>query len=137
MVESTAGAGIAKKAKKAFKAGQAAISTGLLKWYPDFVGGSIKFEEAGKLYKAEGANPQALEAYLMFSHCSEKANEMSGAAEGMVEAAWLARDVNLSVEYFLKADEFFKIGGNNDRGLTELKRFATDLYEKDTEKTTK
>ena len=59
---------------------------------------------------------------------------MSGAAEGMTEAAYLEKDVPKSVKYLLEADKFFKIGGANDRGLTEMKKFANDLYEKDTVK---
>ena len=52
----------------------------------------------------------------------------------MTEAAYLSKDVTKSVEYLLLADNFYKIGGATDRGLTEMKRFANSLYEKDTVK---
>lgn len=52
----------------------------------------------------------------------------------MIEAAHLTKDVAKSVEYLLTADNFFKIGGASDRGLTEMKKFANSLYEKDTVK---
>ena len=81
-----------------------------------------------------GDNEMATEAYVLYSQCSEKSNEMSGAAEGMTEAAYLSKDVAKSVEYLLLADNFYKIGGATDRGLTEMKRFANSLYEKDTVK---
>lgn len=54
----------------------------------------MKFEQAAKLSKASGDNVKAVEAYVLFSQCSEKSNEMSGAAEGMTEAAWLSKDIN-------------------------------------------
>ena len=78
-----------------------------------------------------GDNEMATEAYVLYSQCSEKSNEMSGAAEGMTEAAYLSKDVTKSIEYLLLADNFYKIGGATDRGLTEMKRFANSLYEKD------
>ena len=81
-----------------------------------------------------GDNEMATEAYVLYSQCSEKSNEMSGAAEGMTEAAYLSKDVTKSIEYLLLADNFYKIGGATDRGLTEMKRFANSLYEKDTVK---
>jgi len=37
----------------------------------------------------------------------------------------------------LKADEFYKIGGYPDRGISLLKRFAKSLMEKETEAATK
>ena len=37
----------------------------------------------------------------------------------------------------LKADEFYKIGGYNDRGITLLKRFTKLLIEKETEVATR
>ena len=95
MVEqSDASGSLDKKAKKAFKAGQAALKTGLFKWYADYVEAAVKFEQAAKLSKATGDNAKAVEAYVLFSQCSEKSNEMSGAAEGMTEAAWLSKDVD-------------------------------------------
>ena len=106
----------------------------MFKWYADYVGASMKFEQAAKLFKANGENEEAIESYLLFSECSEKSNEMSGAAEGMTEAAYLEKDVAKSIKYLLEADKFFKIGGATDRGLTEIKKFANDLYEKDTVK---
>ena len=135
MVEALGGeAGVAKKAKKAMKEGKECMRTGMFKWYADYVGGSMKFEQAAKLYKAMGDNEMATEAYVLYSQCSEKSNEMSGAAEGMTEAAYLSKDVTKSIEYLLLADNFYKIGGATDRGLTEMKRFANSLYEKDTVK---
>ena len=135
MVEALGGeAGVAKKAKKAMKEGKECMRTGMLKWYADYVGGAMKFEQAAKLYKAMGDNESATEAYCLFSQCSEKSNELSGAAEGLIEAAHLTKDVSKSVEYLLMADNFFKIGGASDRGVTEMKKFANNLYEKDTVK---
>ena len=112
MVEALGGeAGVAKKAKKAMKEGKECMRTGMLKWYADYVGGAMKFEQAAKLYKAMGDNEMAVEAYVLFSQCSEKSNELSGAAEGLTEAAYLTKDIAKSVEFLLQADNFFKEGG--------------------------
>ena len=57
MVESVnVDAGVAKKAKKMFKEGKNAMKTGLFKWYADYIEASSKFEQAGKLFKANGDN---------------------------------------------------------------------------------
>jgi len=53
----------------------------------------------------------ATEAYILFSQCSEKSNELSGAAEGLIEAAYLTKEIAKSVEFLLQADNFFKEGG--------------------------
>ena len=58
-----------------------------------------------------GDNEMAVEAYVLFSQCSEKSNELSGAAEGLTEAAYLTKDITKSVEFLLQADNFFKEGG--------------------------
>lgn len=58
-----------------------------------------------------GDNEMATEAYILFSQCSEKSNELSGAAEGLIEAAYLTKEIAKSVEFLLQADNFFKEGG--------------------------
>ena len=42
---------------------------------------------------------------------------MTGAAEGLQEAAFCGTDYDKSIQLLLKADSFYKIGGYADRGL--------------------
>lgn len=122
--------------EKAFKKGKKALSTGLFKWSPDYLEGAVNFEKAAKSFTATGLDLKAQEAWLEYSKCSEQSNEMTGAAEGLQEAAFLGKDYDQSIMLLLKADEFYKIGGYPDRGLTLLKRFAKTLIEKETEEAT-
>ena len=48
------------QADKAFKDGERALATGLLKWSPDYALGSMKFEEAAKIYKNQGDKQKAI-----------------------------------------------------------------------------
>jgi hypothetical protein len=43
-------------------------------------------------------------------------NENYGAAEGLVEAAYLERDRQKSMMYLHKAQNFYKINGNANKG---------------------
>ena len=61
---------------------------------------------------------------------------MTGAAEGLQEAAFLCKNYDEAIQLLLKADEYYKMGGYADRGLTLLKRFAKSLVEKETEDAT-
>lgn len=70
----------------------------------------------------------------MYADCCEKNSEMNGAAEGFQEAAFLSTDHEQSMSLLHKADEYYKIGGYPDRGLSQIKRFAKMLLEKETEK---
>ena len=123
--------------EKAFKKGKKALATGFFKWSPDYLEGAIMFEKAAKSFAASGLEVKAQDAWLEYSNCSEKSNEMTGAAEGLQEAAFLCKDYDQSIMLLLKADEFYKIGGYNDRGITLLKRFAKLLIEKETEVATR
>ena len=49
---------------------------------------------------------------------------MTGAAEGLQEAAFCSKDYDLSVQLLLQADQKYKMGGYEDRGVTLLKKFA-------------
>jgi len=57
------------------------------------------FEKAAKAYKNIGEKDKAKEAYLKWSFCCEKQNENYGAAEGLVEAAFLEKDRQKSLDY--------------------------------------
>lgn len=72
-----------KQAIDAFKKGKEALKTGLFKWSPNFDEGAMRFEKAAKLFKECGNNERALTAYLEYSKCAEKQNELLGAAEGL------------------------------------------------------
>lgn len=50
-------------------------------------------------------------AYLRYSECSEQSNELLGAGEGLNEAAFLTDDREKSLQWLVKADEFYKISG--------------------------
>merc|ERR1712038_1282734 len=89
------------------------------------------FERAAKSFTASGLDQRAAEAWLEYSKCSEAQNEMTGAAEGMQEAAFLGKDYDQSVQLLIKADEFYKIGGYPDRGIALLRRYANELIEKE------
>lgn len=62
-----------------------------------------------------------MEAWLAYSDCCEKSNEMTGAAEGLQEAAFLSEEYEKSVELLKQADGFYKIGGYPDRGISLMK----------------
>jgi len=119
--------------EKAFKKGKKAITTSLFKWSADFYEGSVQFEKAAKSFAAHGLDERAQEAWLQYSDCCEKSDEMTGAAEGLQEAAFCCKNYDLSVQLLLRADEFYKMGGYADRGLTLLKRFAKSLIDKETD----
>lgn len=119
--------------EKAFKKGKKAITTGFFKWSADYYEGSQQFEKAAKSFAAHGLDMRAQEAWLQYSDCCEKSDDMTGAAEGLNEAAFCGNDYDKSILLLLKADGFYKIAGYADRGLTLLKRFAKSLIEKETE----
>lgn len=123
--------------EKLFKKGKKALATSLFKWSADYLEGSIQFEKAAKSFAASGCDDRAFEAWLEYSKCCEHTNEMTGAAEGLAEAALVCSDYDQSIQMLIKADEFYKIGGYDDRGMTAIKRFAKSLLEKETESATK
>ena len=123
--------------EKHFKKGQKAITTGLFKWSADFLQGCVEFEKAAKSFTASGLDHRAMEAWLQYSKCSEGSDEMTGAAEGLQEAAFLCKDYDQAIQWLIKADEFYKIGGYPDRGISLMKKFATTLLDKETEAATK
>ena len=124
------------EADKAFKKGKKAITTSLFKWSADYLEGSLQFEKAAKGFAFSGMDDRAYEAWIEYSNCCEKNNEMSGAAEGLQEAAFVCTDVDKSVSLIKKADSYYKAGGYDDRGLTLMKRFAKQLLERETEAAT-
>ena len=81
-----------KEAEKFMKKGKKAIATSFFKWSPDWFEGSTQFNKAAKLFKVSGHKEQAIEAFLQHSECSAKADETTGAAEGLKEAAFLTDD---------------------------------------------
>lgn len=121
---------------KAFKKGKKAISTSLFKWSADWFEGSIQFEKAAKSYQVNGLEEKASEAWLEYAKCCEKSSDMTGAAEGMQQAAFNCSDFDQSVNLLKSADEYYKIGGYNDRGLTLMKKFAKSMLDKETPEAT-
>jgi Soluble NSF attachment protein, SNAP len=111
---------------------KAELKTGLFKWSPNYVQAAIHYEKAAKLYKQAGNKANAIDAYLQFSKCSEQSNELLGAAEGLNEAAFLTDDRKKSLQWLAEADTFYKIAGQNERGLTQMKKVAQDLLDKET-----
>lgn len=62
---------------------------------------------------------------------------MTGAAEGLQEAAFLSDDYEQSVTLLKQADGLYKVGGYPDRGLSLMKKFAQALLDKETEESTR
>ncbi|CDW78605.1 gamma-soluble nsf attachment protein [Stylonychia lemnae] len=120
-----------KEADDAFKKGEKAIKTGLLKWSADFAEGAMYFQQAAKAYKQLGEKDKAMQAYLKYSQCSEKINEFYGAAEGLAEAALFEKDKRKSFELLKQAQNFFKIQGAANQGTNFLKKFGQKLIESD------
>ena len=75
------------------------LKTGLFKWSVNYVDAASQFERAAKLYKQSGNKKKAIEAYIEFSNCSEKSNELLGAAEGLNEAAFLTDDRKQALQW--------------------------------------
>lgn len=111
------------------KSGDKAIKTGVFKWSADYNEGAMHFQQAAKLFKIEGVKDKAHYCYLKFSECSEKINEMYGAAEGLAEAAMLETDKHKSLELLKQAQNFHKIQGTNNQGTNALKKFAQKILE--------
>ena len=61
--------------------------------------------------------------------CSEKINEVYGAAEGLAEAAFLESDKKKSLELLKQAQNFHKIQGTNNQGMNALKKFAQKILD--------
>eukprot|EP00347_Sterkiella_histriomuscorum_P016333 403353592 len=120
-------------ANEAFKKGEKALKTGVFKWSADYVEGAMYFHQAAKAYKALGIKDQARQAYLKFSHCSEKIDEFFGAAEGLAEAAFFEDDKQKSLQYLQQANNFFKIQGSANQGTNFLKKFAIKMTQSENE----
>ena len=118
-----------EQADKEYKKGKQCIKTGLFKWNADYLEGTSHFERAAKAYKDLGDKQKAIQAYLKYSYCSEKQNEFYGAAEGLAEAAFLEPNKQLSKEYLLKAQNYYKIQGVSQKGQADLKKFAQKLLD--------
>ena len=67
----------------------------------DYLEGAVNFERAAKSFTASGLELRAQEAWLEYSKCSEASNEMTGAAEGMQEAAFLGNDYDKSIQLLI------------------------------------
>ena len=118
-----------KDAEKAFQKGEKALKTGLFKWSANPTEGSMYFEQAAKLFKQLGEKQRALDSYLRYSACCESINEMYGAADGLVEAASFEKDRKKSLMYLKKAQDFYKINGNQQKGQQILKKYANKILE--------
>ena len=92
-----------KEAEKLLKKGDAALKTGLFKWSPNHLEASMHYEKAAKAFKQHGARDQAIEAFLKWSAACDSQNENWGAAEGLVEAAFLERNRQKSLEFLKRA----------------------------------
>jgi hypothetical protein len=54
---------------------------------------------------------------------------MYGAADGLVEAASFEKDRKKSLMYLKKAQDFYKINGNQQKGQQILKKYANKILE--------
>jgi hypothetical protein len=61
------------------------------------------FEKAAKKFKQIGEKNRAVDSFLRWSACCEQMNENYGAAEGLVESAFLEKDKQKSIQYLHKA----------------------------------
>lgn len=93
------------------------IKTGFLKWSKDYLGAISHFEKAGDLYMQEGNKEMATEAYLKYSLCGEKINELYSAADGLVKAAFTEKDKNKAYGYLQQALNLYKINDNGKEGF--------------------
>jgi len=104
----------------------------MFKWSADYLGGSLYFEAAAKLYKDVNNHIMAKDAYIKFAECSEKIDSVSCAADGYTQAAFLELDFDKSEQLLHKAQELYLIDGKGERGLMSLKKFVKgqlDEYE--------
>jgi hypothetical protein len=75
---------------------------------------------------------KAVEAHLKAAECCEQKNELLLAAENYTSAAHLSNNSDKSVKLLLKANNFFKIEGQTERGTSEMKKVAMGLAGRDT-----
>ena len=128
-MENKKGSSTIEEAERNFKEANKAIKTGIFNWSADYLEGSMKFERAAKLFKTLGNKEKALQAYLKYSMCSEKINENFGAAEGLMEAAFLEKDKRKSLDYLHLAQNYYKIQGSSNKGQESLKKFAQKMLD--------
>lgn len=118
--------------EKMFKKAQGDLKTGLFKWSKDFSGGMVHFEQAAKLFKEADNDARAVDAHLKASECAEQIDETLLCAENLASAAQLEDDSEKALSYLLKANNYFKISGNLNRGTTLMKNLALQCASGDT-----
>lgn len=92
MVESRGDPSALKKAEEHIKNARAELKTGLFKWSANYASAAIQYEKAAKLLQKGGYKQKAIETYLSYSECSEKANDYLTAGEALTEAASMTED---------------------------------------------
>lgn len=117
------------EADQAYKKGQAALKTSLLKWSADHLGASLNFETAAKLYKELGVINMAKDSYLKYAECSEKIDMPSCAAEGYQQAALLETDFSKSEALLKQALTLYMIDGKAEQGYRAMSKFAKGQLE--------
>ena len=118
-----------KQADEQYKQAQSALKTSLFKWNKDHLGASLYFETAAKLYKEINDNTLAKESYLKYAESSEKIDQVSCAAEGYTQAAFLESDFKKSEDLLKKAQELYMIDGKAERGIQSLSKFAKSMMD--------
>ena len=121
-----------KDAEKMYKKAQGDLKTGLFKWSANHGEGMLHFEQAAKLFKEADNDARAIDAYLKASECAEKCDETLLCAENLASAGQLEDDGEKALGYLVKANNFFKISGNMNRGTTLMKSLGLQLASGDT-----
>ena len=61
------------------------------------------------MFKDCGDKDKAVQAYMKYSLCSDKINELYGVADGLIKAAFCERDKKKSFKLLQDALNFYKI----------------------------
>jgi hypothetical protein len=89
----------------------------MFKWSQDHLGASLYFEPAAKLYREIGNVNMAKDAYLKYAQCSEKIDQVSAAAEGYTQAAFLETGFEKSEQLLQQAQTLYMVDGKAERGI--------------------
>jgi len=122
-----------QEATKLMKAGESSLKTGIFKWKPNYLEATPKFMEASTLFENAEDYVNALKCYEKLALCSEKQEELSGAAEayekmGMIYIKHM-KDPKAGLNLFKKAASMYKIQNNNLRAQDILKKLGKQCFE--------
>lgn len=119
-----------KEADKLYKEAKGNLSTGLLKWKPNFTDAAPLFEQAAVLYKQGHNIPASIDSYAMSGDSYYKMGVFYLAGKNYENAGNVAReahDINKMNLFFSRASKVYMEDGKIDRSTEVLTRLVQAL----------